>query len=133
VKKAWIWIVIGILICIGVGGAIMYSQIEEGMASLLTRQIDPLDFSEVPNGTYRGEFSAIPISVVVDVTVINGSVTDIDIVRHDNGQGAAGEGVVEEVLETQSLTVDAIAGATYSSKCILLAIEDALKEQNPAE
>lgn len=132
-KKAWIWIVLGILICIGVGGALMFSQIQEGMAGLLTRQIDPIDFSEVPDGTYRGEFSAIPITVILDVTVVDGVVTNIDIIRHDNGQGEAGEGVIIEVLDTQSLDVDAVAGATYSSKCILLAIEDALKEQNPVE
>ncbi len=36
--------------------------------------------------------------------------------------------ITDKVIDTQSLQVDAISGATYSSKTILKAIENALKK-----
>jgi uncharacterized protein with FMN-binding domain len=47
--------------------------------------------------------------------------------EHRNGQGEAAEVIPQMVVDAQSLQVDAISGATFSSKVILLAIEDALK------
>ena len=61
------------------------------------------------------------------VTVKNHAITDIDLLKHQNGQGKPAEVITERVLAAQSLKVDTVSGATMSSKVILLAIEDALK------
>ena len=50
----------------------------------------------------------------------------IELVKHRNGKGAPAEAITGKVVEAQSLQVDAISGATYSSKVILQAIENAL-------
>jgi uncharacterized protein with FMN-binding domain len=47
--------------------------------------------------------------------------------KHVNGKGTAAESIPETVVEKQTLQVDSVSGATYSSKVILLAIETALK------
>jgi uncharacterized protein with FMN-binding domain len=55
----------------------------------------------------------------------------IEIVRHLNGQGKPAEVIPDRVIEMQSLDVDIISGATYSSKVILKAIENALINEKP--
>jgi uncharacterized protein with FMN-binding domain len=44
--------------------------------------------------------------------------------KESQGQGA--EIIPEKVIEAQSLKVDSVSGATYSSKVILKAIQDAI-------
>jgi len=85
-----------------------------------------VDVRSVPDGEYIGRHRVFPVSVKVKVIVVDGRIDRIDILRHFNGQGEAGEGVVERVLQAQSLEVDAITGATYSSRVILKAIELAI-------
>ena len=48
------------------------------------------------------------------------------MLEHKNGQGTPAEVIPEKVVETQTLEVDIVSGATYSSKVILKAIENAL-------
>jgi uncharacterized protein with FMN-binding domain len=67
------------------------------------------------------------------VTLSNHEITEIVITRHDNGQGQAAEAIIDDVTSEQTLLVDAIAGATYSSKVILLAIHDALSGGGSSE
>jgi len=64
--------------------------------------------------------------VELTVTVAGGKITAIDIQRHDHGRGAAAEKITDRIIAEQSLQVDTISGATYSSKVILKAIEKAL-------
>lgn len=87
-----------------------------------------LDFGTLADGTYAGEYSIAPVSVTVEVTVEGSKVTAIDITRHENGLGGKAERIVSDVMQEQSLEVDAVTGATVSSKCILKAIEDALQK-----
>ncbi len=58
--------------------------------------------------------------------VENHTITDIDILKHDNGKGKAAEAITSDVIKNQSVQVDVVTGATYSSKVILKAIENAL-------
>ncbi|MFO8059504.1 MAG: FMN-binding protein, partial [Bacillota bacterium] len=78
------------------------------------------------DGTYDGSHEVFPVSVEVRVTVQDHRITRIELVKHTHGRGEAAEVIPDRVLEAQTLKVDAISGATYSSKAILKAIEDAL-------
>jgi len=123
-------ILIGILILLavaGIAGYILFQNIEEDMATLKTLDIPAIDLSAVEDGVYEGSYKALPISVEVLVTVREHQITEIELVKHTNGQGEAAEAVTGSVMEAQSLQVDAVSGATYSSKVILLAIGDALQ------
>jgi len=123
----------GILGLLVIGGTLAVRSIEERMADLLeTEVLDPA-LSEIPDGTYAGRCDAFAVKVVVRVRIEAGRIEEIVLVEHRNGQGAAGEAIVEDILAAQSLELDAIAGATYSSKAILLAVADALTNQRPAE
>ncbi len=89
-------------------------------------QIEDVDLNSVEDGTYLGEYSCFPVSVIVEVDIVSHKIVDLTIIKHDNGQGEAAEIIIDNVIDSQSLELDSIAGATYSSRVILLAIEDAL-------
>lgn len=82
---------------------------------------------EIHDGDYIGEYSITPVHVKVEVSVRNHQITNIAILQHDNGLGSAAESIVNDVVKEQSLDVDAVSGATVSSKCILKAVENAIE------
>lgn len=90
--------------------------------------INDIDLQTVSDGVHRGSHRSFPVNVIVDVVVTNHVILRIDLVKHFNGQGQAAESIPGEVVARQNLMVDAVSGATVSSKCILKAIEDALTE-----
>jgi uncharacterized protein with FMN-binding domain len=89
--------------------------------------VGEVDVASVPNGSYRGTCDVGAVVATVEVEVASGRITTITLLRHDNGQGKAAESITGKVIEAQSLKVDAISGATYSSRVILKAIENALR------
>jgi uncharacterized protein with FMN-binding domain len=80
-------------------------------------------------GTYEGIGSGYRGQIHVQVQTSVAGVEDIAIVSHQesNFPGfAAMEELLEQVLETGETDLDAISGATYSSRGFLQAVEDAL-------
>lgn len=86
------------------------------------------DLSNVQDGNYIGEYSIAPVHVKVEASVSNHRITKITILQHDNGLGSTAESIVNDVVEEQSLDIDAVSGATVSSKCILKAVENAIEQ-----
>lgn len=127
-RKVWILIIsiflfIGVLVIVGVS---IYNKINRELEGLKTIVIDEIDLSTTMDGTYIGSYETTVVKVKVAVIVVNHTITEIEILKHDNGQGKEAEEIFNDVIESQSVLVDSIAGATYSSKVILLAIIDAL-------
>ncbi|MDD3959794.1 MAG: FMN-binding protein [Oscillospiraceae bacterium] len=120
-------IVLIAIVTIIIGVLIFFSNTRKNLDALNDIRIENIDLSAVPDGTYEGSYDRFPVSVTVEVTVRDGKIGDIILVRHVNGQGQTAEAIVDEVIKQQTLQVDAVSGATYSSKVILLAIDDALK------
>jgi uncharacterized protein with FMN-binding domain len=89
--------------------------------------IEDFDLSRIPDGTFTGKYNAFPVVVEVEVTVGDHMMTGIDLIKHMNGQGGGADVIPQKVVDAQSLLVDTISGATFSSKVILLAIRDALQ------
>lgn len=119
-----IGIVILVLIAAGIGGyAYIMSLRPEGL------EFAVIDISAIPDGIYPGEARFTPVKVKLSVTVSGGSIASIDINEHVNGKGQAAEAIVGMVVSSQSLQVDTISGATWSSYTILKAIEDALLQE----
>lgn len=88
-----------------------------------------LDLEAVADGTYQGECDNGLVSVSVEVYVQNHTITNVNILNHQNGMGQAAESIVDSVTASQSIEVDAVTGATMSSQTILKAIENALTEK----
>lgn len=129
-KKHWILLgsVLASVIILVVVIVAVVSKFEDNMSSLLTVEIEEINLSAVEDGIFEGSYKALPIDVTVKVLVVDHAITDIEILKHFNGQGEAAEIITESVITAQSLSVDAISGATYSSKVILKAIENALQK-----
>lgn len=83
--------------------------------------------ADITDGTYVGEYSVAPVYVKVEVSVTEHTITNVKIIEHENGLGGKAEKIVDDVISRQSLEVDAVSGATVSSKCIIKAIENALQ------
>lgn len=90
-------------------------------------EITQTDLSRIKDGQYTGEYDAGYIYAKVSVTVKEGKITGIDILEHRNERGQSAESITDRILEEQSLSVDAVSGATNSSLVIKKACENALQ------
>ena len=83
------------------------------------------------NGTYEGQGQGYGGPIVVSVTVEYDILTDVHVVSHDAEDPAyyeQAEPLVDKVLSGQSTDVDAVAGASFSSRGILEGINNALEK-----
>lgn len=80
------------------------------------------------DGVYQGSGQGYQSTITVEVTVEQGRVTNITVLEQNDTPNfyAYAETIPDTVVEEQSLQVDAVTGATYSSAGLLNAIEDAL-------
>ncbi len=99
-----------------------------GLSSCLSPvpAVASIDFSLLRDGSYRGSYETSLVKADVEAAVADGRLARLSITRHECGLGKPAEKIVDRVLEKQSLQVDAVSGATYSSRVILKATELAL-------
>lgn len=86
------------------------------------------DLLKMADGTYAGSCDNGLVKVRLEVVIENHAITQVRLLKHDNGLGSAAEAITDTVVQRQSVEVDAISGATMSSKTILKAVETALTE-----
>jgi len=99
-----------------------------GLQELEGLVVEDVALQSVADGDYVGVQRNFPVTAKVRVTVQSGRITAIDVRRHFHGPGHGAATIAEQVLARQTLEVDAISGATYSSKVILKAIQSALEK-----
>jgi uncharacterized protein with FMN-binding domain len=104
----------------------MLKSTEANLEALKDAEITDIDLAAIADGVYTGSYSSFPVSAEVSVTVKDHVITGIELLKHDNGQGAPAEVIPGKVVESQTLRIDSVSGATYSSRVILKAIENAL-------
>jgi uncharacterized protein with FMN-binding domain len=90
--------------------------------------VDSVDFSRVRDGTFRGTYETTLVKAEMEAVMAAGKMTGLSVIRHECGLGKPAEAIVDRVLAAQSLDVDAVSGATTSSKVLLKATEMALKQ-----
>ncbi len=82
-------------------------------------------------GTYTAETNGNNGPVKVEVDFSDDAITAVRVTEHAETAGISDapiERIPAEIVEKQSLSVDAISGATNTSKAILLAVEDCVKQ-----
>lgn len=90
-------------------------------------EIHPVDLSRLPDGTYEGSYAYGSFTYVVSARVEAGVIRDINILSNRSTRRALmAEEVISRVLAKQGTDVDAVAGATTTSKALLKAVENAL-------
>ncbi|NMB02127.1 MAG: FMN-binding protein [Firmicutes bacterium] len=80
------------------------------------------------DGVYTGQAAGHNGPIVVEVTVQEGLISNIAIIEHSETPylSDAGFEVTKDIIAQQSLAVDAISGATVTSKAVIAAVENAL-------
>jgi len=90
----------------------------------------------VDDGVYAGTGQGYQGPIAVHVTVQGGRVTDIAIRGHNETAGVgtrAMDALLERVIQSQSVGIDAVSGATGTSQGFLTAVEHALDERENGE
>ena len=88
--------------------------------------VSDIDVSHISDGIYVGDYNVEYIYAKVEVTVKQGRITGIKILEHRNERGAPAEKITADIINEQKIDVDAVSGATNSSKVIKKAVENAL-------
>jgi uncharacterized protein with FMN-binding domain len=90
----------------------------------------PITAERLEDGVYEGSYSSWPNSARVKVTVKEGTITDVVLIRHwASWVGKKAEPIIPlRIIEKQSANVDAVTGATNSSRVIMNAVQDALEK-----
>jgi uncharacterized protein with FMN-binding domain len=90
--------------------------------------ISPIDLSAIKDGNYEGAQDNKLVTAKVSVQVQSGKIAELKLLEHSHGPGHGADAILDRVVATQSLQVDSVSGATYSSKVVLKAIEIALSK-----
>ena len=84
---------------------------------------------DVSDGTYYGTGTGFAGKIKVAVTVKDKQITAIEIVENeadDDAYFSRAKGVIDKIISGQTLEVDVVSGATYSSNGIISAVKNAL-------
>ncbi len=109
--------------------AVDTSDAEKTSATGLASETDfGIDLSNVKDGTYTGSGTGFSGTITVRVTIQGGKITAIEILSSGDDEAYFGRvrGLVNTVIAQQSLSIDTVSGATYSSRGLLSAIKNAL-------
>lgn len=97
---------------------------------IINMDISHADPATVPDGEYIGEFPFTQRYMYrVKVEVKSGRIVGIEVLENgtENEHAEKGLGVIPYMLEKQSPDVDAVSGATVTSKSLMKCVEEALK------
>lgn len=86
------------------------------------------------DGTYYGEGEGYKSDIRVAVSIVNGKISQIDIVSQDDDAAYfnRAKSLIPSIVSKQTTAVDTVSGATFSSEGILAAVEDALRQATPS-
>jgi len=126
------WIITGIiLIAVVIGGGVGWSKLSKEHQQIRNLPLNKVDFSNLKDGTYKGFFEGGMYKWrenEIQVKVENGQVTGIQVLQHkENRPKTFTDKLFNQVIESQSLQVDIVTGATLTSKAYLRGVENALK------
>lgn len=92
---------------------------------------DSVTFSgaKLKDEVYEGTAEGYKGTIKVSVTVCDGAVTDIEILEENDTPDffERAKAIIDDVMDEQSLEVNTVSGATYSSAGILNAVNNALE------
>lgn len=115
-----------VLILILIGGMFLLTR---GLKTGSELTINNIKTSSLQDGVYSGEYKNGRWTNTVNVSIKNHKITKIDIVKDVMFiKDDVREKMFNRVIEKQNVDVDAVSGATVTSKAYLKAIENALKK-----
>lgn len=115
-----------LVILLAVGGLFLrMKQMAETITNEYTK-VGEADLSKIVDGVYPGTFGDFLVAVDLDVTVKDHRIAGINIKKQNCGPGYEARETVDRIIQAQNARVDAVTGATGSSKSIMIAVDRAL-------
>ena len=125
--KKKVFIALGCLVLLaGAAGLWFKARLDSMYETFEAEEISHMDLSGIEDGTYTGEAGDFVVSVKLEVTVLDHRIESIEILEQKGGEGYEAHGVLPRIIEAQSPEVDVVSGATGSSRCIMIAVRNAL-------
>jgi uncharacterized protein with FMN-binding domain len=86
----------------------------------------------IADGVYKGFYNNWPNKAIVEITIKENKIIDINLVKHSGSWiGKKVESIIPaRIIKTQSTDVDAVSGATNSSRVIMNAVEKAIERSS---
>jgi uncharacterized protein with FMN-binding domain len=114
------------LLAVFLAAGIHFLTIQSRFGSVIPRvALEEKDLRSLADGTRRATVEEGDIRVTVEITVTGGRIEDLKLTEAQNVEPALAGRLFEAVRAAQSTRVDAVAGATASSRVLLKAIEAA--------
>lgn len=110
-------------------------QVSESMADTETETENTTEDTQtatgsfdLADGVYKGSATGFSGPVTVAVTILDKKIVSIDILSASDDEAFfnRAKGVIDRIISSQSLDVDVVSGATYSSNGIIGAVKNAL-------
>jgi uncharacterized protein with FMN-binding domain len=145
-KRKLIWRIILLILAISIIGIMIALLVDApSRKELKELKIENVDFTNLKDGIFIGEYNVTKgdsRNAIVEVVIKEGKITEIKIrkgaldkegnpVKMTNNITMSD--LFQNVIHSQSLQVDAISGATLSSKAHLKALENALRQATKEE
>ncbi|MEO0085722.1 MAG: FMN-binding protein [candidate division WOR-3 bacterium] len=120
-------IVVAVLVVVGLGvSGCFIGRFQKMRKTMLEAPIADVDLSRLEDGVYTGSFGEFLVSVTARVKVEAHRIVSIELVDQRSGPGYEAKETVDRIIAAQSPKVDAVTGATGSSRCIMAAVYQAL-------
>lgn len=106
------------------------AAVEEAVATTAAPETTVAEEAGGSGGTFTGKAAGFHGDIVVEITVEEETITDIQVTEHSETENigeAALPVLVRQALENQTIAVDTVAGATVTSDGFRAAMEEAVK------
>ena len=131
-NKAVLIVILALLVIGLFAGGLYLKFISDYKAKVAALTFDEIDLTKVEDGVYEGQCDTGIVRVRVQVTIRNHQLESIELLEHENGRGTPAEAILDQMVQNQTTAVDAVSGATCSSKVIRKAVENALTAGLPS-
>ena len=120
-------IVIAVILLLGVVGFMTLKN--KLVAEVNAFDRTAIDISSIPDGIYEGSSETMLVKVNLKVTVADGKIDNIEIIKHECGKGLPANAIVDDMIKENTVEVDTVSGATFSSEVIKDAMRNALRNR----
>lgn len=128
------WIVLhriatlGLLFCLIFHVFVGVKSLSTYQSQIKNTEIHNMNLKNISDGNYVGEYDVGYIYAKVEVNIKSGKIMKVTLLEHRNERGKKAETITDTIVNQQKIKVDAVSGATNSSKVIMKAVENAISE-----
>ncbi len=123
-RRTRVWlIVLGVFVALV--GAVAITAFS-GMRGVRDAVVTEVDLSRVPDGTWPGSYSQGRFQFAVNVAVRTGRIEAVDLVDRTKASDLT-RAIAAAIVEKQAIAIDAVTGASLTTKAFTKAVENALQ------